>query len=457
MKIAGRLASCMLLFSIALLRTFPQSAVTPPDYAGIGREAVSSLAQEQWPTIEARFDARMKAALPDDKLAVIWKQILAQAGAFKNITSIQISEKGDHHLAVVTCAFADSSLDVKVGIDSTGRIIGLFFSPSAAAASVESAWTPAPYAHPEAFQEHAVTVGSGTPWPLAAVLSLPLGKGPFPAIVLVHGSGPHDQDETIGPNKPFKDLAQGLASRGIAVLRYEKRTHVFPNHVSADGLYTPRDEVTEDAEHAVSLLSKMPEVDAKHIFLLGHSFGGTLAPRIAEEDSRIAGLVLMAGGSIPLEQAAFDQLKYIAALPGNTNNDALQQQIATMEKTVQQIESPMLRASDTINFLGASIPGSYFLYLKSYKPDVTAGRLHIPILVLQGGHDYQVTKTDYELWQKSLAVSPAATFHFYPNLTHLFLPASHDGPAAPADYAVPGHVATEVIADIADWVKTNSR
>ena len=399
----------------------------------------------------------MKAALPDDKLAVVWKQVQAQAGAFKNISGIQVSEKESYHVATVTCAFSNSSLDVKVVIDSTGLIAGLFFSPSSTAASVESTWTPAPYAHREAFQERPATVGSETPWPLPAMLTLPLGKGPFPAIVLVHGSGPEDQDETIGPNKPFKDLAQGLASQGVAVLRYEKRTRAFPDHVAADGLYTPRDEVIDDAEHAVSLLSKMPEIDTKHIFLLGHSFGGTLAPRIAEEDSRIAGIVLMAGGSRPLEQAALEQLKYIAALPGNAKNDALQKQIAEAEKTVQQIESPALRASDTINFLGSHIPGSYFLYLRSYKPDATAARLHLPILVLQGGHDYQVTKADYELWQRSLAAKQTATFRFYPSLTHLFLPAPHEGPAAPADYAAPGHVAAEVIADIADWIKANSK
>jgi uncharacterized protein len=289
-----------------------------------------------------------------------------------------------------------------------------------------------------------------------ATLTVPRGKGPFPALVLVHGSGPEDQDETIGPNKPFKDLAQGLASCGIVVLRYEKRTHAFPEHVADNGLFTVHDETMDDAEHAVSLLGTLPEVDGKHIYLLGHSLGGMLAPRIAAEDPRIAGIVLLAATARPLEKVVVEQLKYIAALPGNPNQAAMQQQITAAEKAATQIESAALQPSDRVDLLGAQIPGSYFLDLRSYQPATTAARLKIPILVLQGGRDYQVTAADYAIWQKALASDHAATFHFYPGLTHLFLSVPGSGAASPADYSVAGHVAPEVITDIAGWVKANS-
>ncbi len=122
-------------------------------------------------------------------------------------------------------------------------------------------------------------------------------------MVLVHGSGPQDQDETIGPNKPFTDLAYGLASQNIAVLRYVKRTKQYGADSKSDAPFTVKDEVTDDAIAAVALLAKMPEVNKKQIYVLGHSLGGMLAPRIAAEDPQVAGIIIMAGTARPLEKS----------------------------------------------------------------------------------------------------------------------------------------------------------
>ena len=447
---------CALLLS-ALFSLSAQSAPSPPDYSTIGRETITALSQEKWSAVEARFDARMKAALPQDKLAAVWRQIVAQVGAFKTIKDVQMVKQQSYHIAVVTCVFANADLDAKVVMDAEGNIAGLFFAPSAVARAFQaSTWRDAPYVHPNAFHERAVTIGAGSATPLSGTLSLPNGHGPFPALVLVQGSGPEDEDETIGPNKPFKDLAQGLASDGIIVLRYEKRTHVYPAQFGSGAQYTVRQETADDAERAVTLLSTVPEVDKKHIYLLGHSLGGTLAPRIAAEDPQIAGIVLMAAGARPLEKVVVEQLKYIAALPGNPHRDAMQQQIAAAEKAERQIESPALRPTDQIDFLGAQIPGSYFLDLRNYHAVATAARLRIPILVLQGGHDYQVTAADYSRWQQALSGHSNATFHLYPNLTHLFIKAQQGTPPSPADYGIAGHVAPEVVTDIASWIKRES-
>jgi pimeloyl-ACP methyl ester carboxylesterase len=133
-------------------------------------------------------------------------------------------------------------------------------------------------------------------------LSLPSGAGPLPAIVLVHGSGQHDRDETIGPNKPFRDLAWGLASRGIAVLRYEKRTRQHQQRVAQlENGFTVKEEAIDDAGAAVALLRNRTGIRANRIYVLGHSLGAMLAPRIAAADPAVAGLVLMAGPVRSLE------------------------------------------------------------------------------------------------------------------------------------------------------------
>src|SRR4051794_11541515 len=166
------------------------------------------------------------------------------------------------------------------------------------------------------FTEEPVVVGSGE-WALPGTLTLPTGTGPFPAVVLVHGSGPHDRDETIGPNKPFRDLAWGLAAQGVAVLRYEKRTHEHPAKLMPlKEKLTIREESVDDAVAAVALLRKQKEVDGKRIFVVGHSLGAIVAPKVAALEPAVAGIVLLAGSPRPFEDIILDQLTYLASLKG---------------------------------------------------------------------------------------------------------------------------------------------
>ncbi len=310
-------------------------------------------------------------------------------------------------------------------------------------------WTPPSYVNEKLFHEQPLTVVNGK-FELPGTLTIPVGNGPFPGVVLVQGSGPHDQDETIGPNKPFKDLAWGLASRGVAVLRYTKRTQQYGAASSADyNSLTVEDETMSDARAAVALLQKQPGVNPKHVYLLGHSLGAMLAPRIAASDAQIAGIIVMAGNTRPMEQLVVDQVNYLGALPG-ANKDAAEKQIAAAEEFKKQVEDPNLKQGTVVDMLGAKIPASYWLDLRDYKPAEIAAKLSVPMLILQGGRDYQVTKPDYEGWQKALAGHSNATLKWYPQLTHLFIAGT--GLSTPQEYDQPGHVSEEVVSDISAWV-----
>jgi dienelactone hydrolase len=292
---------------------------------------------------------------------------------------------------------------------------------------------------------------------LPGTLSIPNGGGRYAAVVLVHGSGPQDADETIGPNKPFKDLAWGLASRKIAVLRYNKRTleHAASFKDAMSGL-TVKEETIDDARAAVALLAQQPEIDPKRIFVIGHSLGGMLAPRIAQGDPQVAGIILMAGTlNRSLGQVIVEQLKYLASLEGANPAEA-QAQISAAEKAAKEIDSPELKPDATVNVLGSAIPGSYWLDLRGYDSVRLAAQLKIPILVLQGDRDFQVTVPDYEAWKKPFAGDPRVTFKLYPGLHHLFMPSEAKGSAlaTPADYEKPGHVVEAVVSDIASWVSS---
>ncbi len=298
------------------------------------------------------------------------------------------------------------------------------------------------------FDDRAVLVHSGH-WDLPGSVTVPKTPGKHPAIVLVHGSGPNDMDESIGPNRMFKDLAYGLASQGIVVLRFEKRTHKYGAAISDDpARFTVKDEEMDDADAAVALVGAMPEVDPARVFLAGHSEGGYLAPRIAAGNPHIAGIILLAGNVRPLEDLIVEQVRYQAKLAGPIT-PAIQKAIDAADASARELKNPDLAVGMTVHLLGAPLPASYVLDLRTYHPADVAASLTIPILVLQGERDYQVTMTDFSLWHDALSRHANATFKSYVDLNHFFF--SGSGPSRPTEYTVPTHVSRAVVADIAAW------
>ena len=146
-----------------------------------------------------------------------------------------------------------------------------------------------------------------------------------PCVILVHGSGPHDRDETIGPNKPFRDLAWGLAERGIAVVRYEKRTKAYGAACVPAGRELDYD--TEAVDDAVAIVEQVKGFARAgfpdSVYVLGHSLGGTLAPRIAGRSKGLAGIIILAGLARPLEDALEEQFYYTSSLTDSSVNKRL--------------------------------------------------------------------------------------------------------------------------------------
>jgi hypothetical protein len=307
------------------------------------------------------------------------------------------------------------------------------------------------YVVPAAFSARELTVGAGGAWPLPATLALPAGKGPFPAVVLVHGSGPNDRDETQGANKPFRDLAEGLASQGIAVLRYEKRTKQHAARMgAASSSFTVKDETIDDALAAVALLRQTAGVDAKRIFVLGHSLGGMLVPRIGAADAGIAGFVVFAGATRPLAEMLVRQFEYLAALDG-TVSEAERAQIEQLKREASRVNELKAGAAVVAGEQVLGVPPSYWLDLRGYDPPQAARALKRPMFILQGERDFNVTMDDFRNWRAALADQKGVEFKSYPKLDHLFY--EGEGAASGADYARPRNIPKYVIDDIAAWIK----
>lgn len=445
------LHAALLLFTLAVApatdaaqRDTPVVAVAAPEARAAG--LVSALAEGRFEDARADFNERMGERLPAERLRAAWTGLTEQMGPFRAVQRFQAFPGSNGATVVVAhVSFEKAPFEIRVTVEPGGRVSGLFFAPPATAAV---AGPPPPYADTTAFTERAVSVGGGE-WSLGGTLAVPRGAGPFPAVVLVHGSGPHDRDAVVGGTRVFRDLAWGLASRGVVVLRYDKRTRAHPGKVAALGdSLTVQHETVDDAVAALAALRAAPEVDGGKVFVLGHSLGAMVAPRIAAADGRVAGLVLLAAPARPLEDVVLDQIDYLAARgaqPGAVERARAQ---------AARVKSPGLSRSTPADSLLLGLPASYWLDLREYDAVQSALCLRLPLLVLQGERDYQVTRSDYNVWRRAVGGRSRgrnpSMFQLYPELNHLFVAGT--GPSSPDEYARPGYVAPAVVDDVAAWI-----
>ncbi len=393
---------------------------------GSARHILELLKQEKFEDVAKDFTPQMTAAMSVKQLGDLWSSLHGRVGTLTSIIDGSVTSAGGITGGTLGCQFERAALNVRVAFNSSGKIAGLGFVPRSAATVAPSVPPPS-----SGFVEEAVVVGGGE-WALPGTLSLPPGAG-LPAVALVHGSGPADRDETVGANKPFRDLAWGLANRGVAVVRYEKRSLQHGAKMALNKNVTVQDETIDDAVLAAKLLREHARIDRRRVFVLGHSLGATLAPRIAAQDREVAGLVILAGATRPFDDVAKEQIAYLSSLtPGGS--------AANEDAALRQLKD------------GA--PPSYWADLDAYHPAQVAATLTIPMLVLQGERDYQVTLRDLDGWRQALAGRAGVVIKAYPTLNHLFL--AGEGKSVPTEYARPGTIPDFVLDDIANWIKQES-
>ncbi|HWS37282.1 MAG TPA: hypothetical protein VN408_31700 [Actinoplanes sp.] len=370
--------------------------------------------QARFADIEALFAPALRAVVADGTLRMVWS---AENERIGRITSVAEPESGRVEVVGERGSFA-----VIAAIGDDGLLHGLQVAPS-----TRIAWQPPAYADPARFTEYEVADRA-----VHGAVTVPRGSGPWPAAVLLSGGGPFDRDETVGPNKPLKDLAWGLATLGVASLRFDK---------PADA-ETMTDEYLPPGLAAARMLQDLPVVDPRRVFVVGHSAGGRIAPRLAAADPSIAGVVIMAGDTVPLSRATVRVMRRLGAETA---------MIDLLERQAAAVEDPDLTPGAPAADLLFGLPAAYWLDRRSYDPVATAAELGRPVLVLQGGRDYQVTVADdLPLWRAGLAHLPHAEIRIHDSCDHLFFPG--DRPSGPADHHEPHHVDVRVVDGIATWL-----
>ena len=403
--------------------------------------------------LEARFDSEMQSGLSTAQLADVWAELVAQKGSYKGVSGARMETVGGVPVVVVAVAFQNESAGIEWSFSSDGTVTGLHI------VLLPAAWSRPWYDKRATYAEEKLTIGSGY-LKVPAELDVPVGKGPFPAVVLVPGSGPADMNERVdgGPEEPLRDLAHGLASSGIAVLRYDKPT--FANPIAFEGpenvnRVTPQVTDVADAEAATEYLLQAKNINPSEVFVAGHSLGGFVAPMVVKTIPKVAGLIMLAAPTTSPAQLLVNQTRYLDELGGPLIASE-QANLTRLSAEVKLADSPKLTVSTPADELPLGLPAQYWLFFQHYSAIRTASSLTEPILVLQGMSDYQVPPSSLSIWEKALAGHANASFDSFQSLDHMFMPVT--GKSTPADYMRPNHVASVVVGTIATWVKqqTNS-
>ncbi len=454
------------------------------------RQLVASMRDGDFDTVAALFNEQMAAALTAEALKEGWEAAARPLGAYighisatgqplENGCSVAVLEKYEGNGILVLASFDDagllqglwityqdvSDMEIVNPQDSTEPDAPADAESSDSAGGADSLEGGAASALPIHVREEEITVQGRPDYPLLGTLTLPEDVQNPPVVILVHGSGSSDRNETINGNVPFRDIAWGLAEQGIASIRYDKRYYTYPQAAAEPDALTIEAEVMQDVDAAIALATGDARLDSRRVYVLGHSLGGMLTPAIAEAHPDLAGIISMAGSLRPLWDIVYDQNQEAAqaARPSlsEEENRTLDQQLALVEAdrdTLRQLSAdeqladlsrlPEGLSPDTL-LLG--IPLSYWSSLERFAGLNFIEHVSMPILILQGDADFQVyPEEDYLLWQTALAGRENAVFHLYAGLNHMMMPTQ--GRRDLSEYAVKNTVSEEVIADIADFV-----
>lgn len=395
-------------------------------------------------SVYVHLDDNIRKMLSVEMLNGLFKQLEQQVGKYQSHGEWKNEQINGMTIYYCDAKFERIPLRFLTAFNPDGKVNTIRFVPVPATNA-----TPPTASVQDKIKETDIQICTGS-FKLPGTLTLPKNGKNLPVVILVHGSGPNDRDETVGVNKPFRDLAYGLAERGIAVIRYDKRTKVYgADSAPAGKEITFDEESVDDALSAVKLAESIPTIDPGRIYILGHSLGGTLAPRIAQcSDKTPAGIILLAGAARPLEDLFISQVKYLAPALPSTND--IQKDIAQLQKQVDNVKKLDTDTFDITIPLPMNLPHAYWAFANQYKPLEVVRKLALPILVLQGERDYQVTMHDFDLWHTALAGNPKAMFKTYPRLNHLFQ--EGEGKSVPLEYSRPAPIPAYVMDDIAAFI-----
>lgn len=404
---------------------------------------ISHLQQKEFDSAYALFDANMQRQLSVTDIEIMWDNFIEKYDSLTNVHDPGIHKKDSLWISETKLDFVKKSFILQLSLSSKGAVCGLFLR------NINLPYSPPAYVNTLTFYELKLDIAAKG-ISNEGVLSLPKIGGKPPLVIIVGGSGPTGMDASSGPNKPYKDLAWALASRGVAVYRYNKRTFNKANlnmkSVTEFGL---KQEYGDDLKALVNYFSKSDKVDAKRIYILGHSQGGFMLPYFAKENgSKVKGYISLAGNFSTIADILPYQFRFLQSL--NSDSAAIKvydELIAKAAYMQRNVESSNIEKD-------SMIPGMTLYYLKDMAKEQPAKLAPYlfgkPFLAIQGGRDYQVPPSELEQWKVKFKNVCCAEFKTFDKLNHVMM--EGEGAPNPAEYNTPANIPEYVPMFIADWI-----
>jgi pimeloyl-ACP methyl ester carboxylesterase len=404
-------------------------------------KVIDHFQQKQYDSIYVLFDDKMKQAMTAEQLHMIWDNFESNDGKYQKHGAQKESKFQQYLLIETAIAFEKKSYIFRLAFNDKKEVSGLFFVP------MRTAQPRTDNTENEFYKEEDIKIKNGS-IALPGTLCTPKSTQDYPIVVLIHGSGPQDRDVTIGPNKIFANIAHELAKKGIASIRYDKRTYVKSTSqpdLPTDGF---EEVVINDALAAVHLaLRTVPQEN--HVFLIGHSLGASLAPRIASHFPELGGVIMMAGIEGGLEDEVLRQTKYLLKKDGFKCKE--RKEYRAMKKRVKNVRRiDEFLAMDSVPDLPLVSDTSFWRDAHHMNAINDLKGIRIPVFILQGERDYQVTMESYENFMEAIEGKKNIEYKSYPKLNHLFH--EGEGKSYPEEYQVAGNIPPYVLSDIALWI-----
>lgn len=407
------------------------------DYISLSEKLSKQMLEGDFEDTYKTLSPIVKLQTKKKDLVTAWETTVSGLGEYIKIIEQKEEVSDDMILVHIILEYENNGLDIAFTYNKAGELIGLWFSYAPLEMKLEVN---------DEFEEILITMGEDTPYPISGILTLPSNVTKPPVAILVPGSGNHDQDETIGPNKPFRDIAHSFAKQGIATIRYRESILDYED-LKSEALTIQLD-LFNDASKAITYATDCDSIDTNHIIVIGHSLGGMMAPKIAADHKEVSGIISMAGSPRKLENIVVDQQRFQLSLTEEYNA----KQVETLMAYVQAQADEVKRSTKGDSKIIFGYPASYWYSLNQIDIPKLAESLKIPILISQGSEDWQVSvEYDYAEWLSLLAEKDNVTFRLYNNLNHLFM--SVDGKEKDSKYTIKGEMDQQVIDDMAAWIQ----
>lgn len=415
----------------------------------VAREILEALAEGRYEEAYERSTPPMQEAVKEPQgYEAIWSQLCAY-GEYQQILDLNLQENSVYTTVLADCRFGETVLTLQITLDQEFLFNGFF---------INAALTRPMQRQEEKAEAETLLIRPGEEDETAAQLLLPEGEGPFPAVILIHGSGPLDMNASVYGFNLFEKMAEALCEKGIASIRYDKYTFAHASLLNEEAMktFTVSREYFDDVAACAKILAADPRIS--HIYLLGHSQGGMLVPRMLLEikNEKISGGVLLASSPLPLWEIQYAQnLTAIENTFGQERFEAL----AMLEEEREKAASlPFLTESELEDLTVFGLPAVYQRDEMSVDAAGAVREAGLPLLIVQGGNDWQVTpENGIEQWKRRLTGVDGITYLEYRQMNHLLAEQNGKPAGDETDYQNLRGISKEMIADLAEWIEENSR